>query len=83
MLPPLASSLAYSNYSQWRVSHSDQDLPDVTPGVSLTDLYKAGEREVRAGKKVDTATGQQKGRAACLVVAGSTGLCTAGWMYTR
>lgn len=47
MLPPLASSLAYSNYSSWRISHNDQDLPEVTPGVTLTDLYKAAEREVR------------------------------------
>jgi hypothetical protein len=47
MLPPLASSLAYSNYSNWRISHNDQDLPEVTPGVTLTDLYKAAEREVR------------------------------------
>lgn len=46
LLPPLASSLAYSNYSQWRASHTDQDLPEVTPGVTLSDLYKAAEREV-------------------------------------
>lgn len=51
MLPPLASSLAYSNYTQWRSSHSEEgvDLPEVTPGVSLTDLYRAAEREVRTG----------------------------------
>lgn len=52
MLPPLASSLAYSNYSQWRASRNDQDLPEVTPGVPLTDFYRAAEREVRVASNL-------------------------------
>jgi hypothetical protein len=52
MLPPLARSLAYSNYSQWRTSHNDQDLPEVTPGVPLSEFYKAAEQEVRAGRNL-------------------------------
>lgn len=47
MLPPLASSLAYSNYSNWQADHQGQQLPEVVPGVSVADLYKAAEREVR------------------------------------
>jgi hypothetical protein len=47
LLPPLASSLAYSNYSSWQAQHEGQDLPQVAPGVSIPDLYKAAEREVR------------------------------------
>eukprot|EP00878_Enallax_costatus_P045542 GHUV01054952.1.p1 GENE.GHUV01054952.1~~GHUV01054952.1.p1 ORF type:complete len:239 (+),score=73.05 GHUV01054952.1:804-1520(+) len=45
MLPPLASSLAYSNYSNWQADHQGQQLPDVASGVSIADLYKAAERE--------------------------------------
>jgi hypothetical protein len=48
-LPPLASSLAYANYRSWASTNAGQELPDVAPGVSLTDLYRAGEREVRGG----------------------------------
>jgi hypothetical protein len=49
LLPPLASSLAYSNYSSWQAQHEGQALPQVAPGVSIPDLYKAAEREVRGG----------------------------------
>jgi hypothetical protein len=49
LLPPLASSLAYSNYSSWQAQHEGQALPQVAPGVSIQDLYKAAEREVRRG----------------------------------
>ncbi|KAF6255470.1 hypothetical protein COO60DRAFT_207312 [Scenedesmus sp. NREL 46B-D3] len=45
LLPPLASSLAYSNYSSWQAQHDGQALPQVAPGVSIPDLYRAAERE--------------------------------------
>lgn len=54
MLPPLASSLAYSNYSNWQADHQGQQLPDVAPGVSIADLYKAAEREVSGMTVVPT-----------------------------
>ena len=48
LLPPLASSLAYSNYSSWRQQQPEGvDLPPVVEGeLSLEQLYKASEREV-------------------------------------
>lgn len=45
LLPPLASSLAYSNFSSWQAQHEGQALPQVAPGVSIPDLLKAAERE--------------------------------------
>lgn len=45
VLPALAASLAYSNYSTWRRENHGQDLGDVAPGVTLEHLYRAGERE--------------------------------------
>jgi hypothetical protein len=48
LLPPLASSLAYNNYAAWR-QQTGEELADVAPGVSLEDIYKAGEREVCCG----------------------------------
>lgn len=48
MLPPLASSLAYSNYTAWVEEHDGAELPDVAPGVSVEDLYRSSEREVRS-----------------------------------
>jgi hypothetical protein len=44
-LPPLASSLAYSNYAMWQSAHPGEQLPDIAAGVPLTELYKAAERE--------------------------------------
>ncbi len=59
LLPSLASSLAYSNYADWRAQHGDAEVADVVPGqLTLEDLYKATEREVRttyaACKSVDS-----------------------------
>ncbi|KAI8464972.1 MAG: hypothetical protein J3K34DRAFT_461669 [Monoraphidium minutum] len=51
-LPPLASSLAYSNYASWRGDNGGVAAPDVAPGVSVEDLYRAGERaelQLRSG----------------------------------
>jgi hypothetical protein len=74
LLPPLASSLAYSNYSHWRASHSDRDLPEVTPGVTLSDLYKAAEQEVRRVSSV-----RRGGHLSCIqLVAELTSMCW-GW----
>jgi hypothetical protein len=49
LLPPLASSLAYANYTTWRQQQQQEGakLPDVVEGVlPLEDMYKAAEREV-------------------------------------
>jgi len=46
VLPPLAASLAYSNFAAWRRDHPGAEFEEVAPGVSLEDVYRAGEREV-------------------------------------
>ncbi|GBF98676.1 hypothetical protein Rsub_11670 [Raphidocelis subcapitata] len=45
LLPSAAASLAAANLAAWREAHPGKALPEVAPGVSLEDVYKAGERE--------------------------------------
>jgi hypothetical protein len=50
LLPSAAASLAAANLAAWRASQKGKGqaeaLPEVAPGVSLEDVYRAGEREV-------------------------------------
>lgn len=52
LLPSLASSVAYQNYQEWRAQNNGAEVGDVVPGVSVEELYKASEREVRLTRAV-------------------------------
>mmetsp|Transcript_26006 Transcript_26006/g.56707 ORF Transcript_26006/g.56707 Transcript_26006/m.56707 type:complete len:380 (+) Transcript_26006:79-1218(+) len=47
LIPSLASSLAYSNYQEWRTENPGASAPEIAPGVDVEQLYKLSEKEER------------------------------------